>query len=82
MRVVITGALGQLGRELLAVFARDGHHEIVGADIAPVVEAASTGPAGPAVPDGVDLAVPTPWSIRRRSPQWTAASPRSRRPTA
>jgi dTDP-4-dehydrorhamnose reductase len=54
MRVVITGALGQLGRELLAVFAAGGHHEIIGADVAPVVEAASSGPA---VPDGVDLAV-------------------------
>jgi dTDP-4-dehydrorhamnose reductase len=40
MRVVITGALGQLGRELVAVFAADGHHEIVAADVAAVVEAA------------------------------------------
>jgi dTDP-4-dehydrorhamnose reductase len=54
MRVVITGALGQLGRELLSVFAADGHHEIVGADVAPVVEAASA-PDARAVPDGVDL---------------------------
>jgi dTDP-4-dehydrorhamnose reductase len=50
MRVVITGALGQLGRELLARFTADGHHEVVGADVAPVVEAAEPVP-------GVDLAV-------------------------
>lgn len=43
MRVLITGALGQLGQELLAVFAEDGHHEIVAADVAPVVEAAQSG---------------------------------------
>jgi dTDP-4-dehydrorhamnose reductase len=40
VRVLITGALGQLGQELLAVFAEDGHHEIVAADVEPVVEAA------------------------------------------
>jgi dTDP-4-dehydrorhamnose reductase len=56
MRVVITGALGQLGRELLAVFAAGGHHEIIAADVAPVVEAAAA-PGSPPVPDGVDLAV-------------------------
>ena len=39
MRVLITGALGQLGRELLEVFTADGHHEIVGADLAPAIEA-------------------------------------------
>lgn len=52
MRLVITGALGQLGRELLAVFAEDGHHEIVAADVAPVVEALGD-PSG--VPAGVDV---------------------------
>src|SRR5689334_21511994 len=42
MRVLITGALGQLGQELLAVFAEDNHHEIVAADVEPVIEAART----------------------------------------
>jgi dTDP-4-dehydrorhamnose reductase len=55
MRVVITGALGQLGRELLKVFAAEGHHEIVGADVAPVIEAAAAGPAPSGIPDGVEL---------------------------
>lgn len=41
MRVLITGALGQLGQELLDVFAADGHHEIIAADVAPVIDAAS-----------------------------------------
>lgn len=40
MRVLITGALGQLGQELLGVFAQDGHHEIVAADIEPVIDGA------------------------------------------
>jgi dTDP-4-dehydrorhamnose reductase len=53
MRVLITGALGQLGRELLGVFAAEGHHEIVATDIAPVVEAAPSG----VVPAGVDVTV-------------------------
>jgi dTDP-4-dehydrorhamnose reductase len=52
MRLVITGALGQLGRELLGVFAEGGHHEIVAADIAPVVEGAASGPP---LPSGVDV---------------------------
>jgi dTDP-4-dehydrorhamnose reductase len=52
MRLLITGALGQLGRELLEVFAADGHHEIVATDIAPVVE----GVAADVVPTGVDVA--------------------------
>jgi dTDP-4-dehydrorhamnose reductase len=56
MRVVITGALGQLGRELLAVFAAGGHHEIIAADVEPVVAAVHDGSAPP-VPAGVDLAV-------------------------
>ena len=42
MRVLITGALGQLGQELLAVFAEDNHHEIIAADVEPVIEAART----------------------------------------
>ena len=41
MRVLITGALGQLGQELLDVFAADGHHEIIAADVEPVIEAAT-----------------------------------------
>jgi dTDP-4-dehydrorhamnose reductase len=41
VRVLITGALGQLGQELLAVFAADGHHEIIAADVEPVIEAAN-----------------------------------------
>lgn len=32
MRILLTGALGQLGRELVAVFAADGHHEIIATD--------------------------------------------------
>ncbi len=40
MRIVITGALGQLGQELLGVFAADGHHEIVAVDVEPVIDAA------------------------------------------
>jgi dTDP-4-dehydrorhamnose reductase len=52
MRLVITGALGQLGRELLGVFAAGGHHELVAADVAPVLEAAASGPA---LPEGVDV---------------------------
>jgi dTDP-4-dehydrorhamnose reductase len=51
MRVLITGALGQLGRELLAVFGADGHHEVVAADVAPVVDAARVEGAG----GGADL---------------------------
>ena len=51
MRVLITGALGQLGRELLGVFSAEGHHEIIATDIGPVVEAAPVG----AVPAGVDV---------------------------
>lgn len=54
MRVLITGALGQLGRELLGVFTEDGHHEIVGADLGPAIEA--TEAAGGVGIDGVDLA--------------------------
>jgi dTDP-4-dehydrorhamnose reductase len=50
MRLVITGGLGQLGRELLAVFAAGGHHEIVAADVEPVIAA-----AGSEVPAGVEL---------------------------
>ena len=42
MRVLITGALGQLGQELLGVFAEDNHHEIVAADVEPVIDAART----------------------------------------
>jgi len=41
VRVLITGALGQLGQELLDVFAADGHHEIIAADVEPVIEAAT-----------------------------------------
>ncbi len=40
MRIVITGALGQLGQELLEVFAEEGHHEIVAVDVEPVIAAA------------------------------------------
>lgn len=53
MRVFITGALGQLGRELLAVFAADGHHEIIAADLTGAVEAVA-GAGGVGI-DGVDL---------------------------
>jgi dTDP-4-dehydrorhamnose reductase len=55
MRIVITGALGQLGTELLEVFATDGHHEIIAVDVEPVVEAArADGRVGHL--GGVDLA--------------------------
>jgi dTDP-4-dehydrorhamnose reductase len=54
MRVLITGALGQLGRELLGVFTADGNHEVIGADLAPALEAAAA--AGGVGIDGVDLA--------------------------
>jgi dTDP-4-dehydrorhamnose reductase len=49
MRVVVTGALGQLGRELLQVFTADGHHEVVG------VLSTARDEAG--LPPGVDLTV-------------------------
>jgi dTDP-4-dehydrorhamnose reductase len=55
MRVLITGALGQLGRELLEVFAEEGHHEIIAADVAPVIEAARTSGSVAGLA-GVDLA--------------------------
>jgi len=55
MRVLITGALGQLGRELLGAFAEEGHHEIIAADIAPVIESARASGAA-AEHAGVDLA--------------------------
>lgn len=32
MRVLITGAAGQVGRELVDVFEADGHHEVIAAD--------------------------------------------------
>lgn len=32
MRVLITGAAGQVGRELVATFEADGHHEVIAAD--------------------------------------------------
>lgn len=54
MRVLITGALGQLGQELLGVFAADGHHEIIAADVAPVIEAAQAN-ATVAHLGGIDL---------------------------
>lgn len=53
MRVLITGALGQLGRELLGVFTEEGHHEVIGADLAPALEA--TEAAGGVGIGGVDL---------------------------
>jgi dTDP-4-dehydrorhamnose reductase len=55
MRVLITGALGQLGCELLAVFAEEGHHEIVAADVEPVVEAARSAGGAFAPDDDIDL---------------------------
>ena len=36
MRVLITGAGGQVGTELVAAFGADGHHEVVGVDHATV----------------------------------------------
>jgi dTDP-4-dehydrorhamnose reductase len=55
MRIVITGALGQLGQELLAVFAEDGHHELVAVDVEPVIAAARED-GRVAHLDGVELA--------------------------
>lgn len=54
MRVLITGALGQLGRELLEVFTEEGHHEVIAADVEPVIEAGRRNAEVTAL--GVDLA--------------------------
>jgi dTDP-4-dehydrorhamnose reductase len=54
MRVLITGALGQLGRELLGAFTEDGHHEVVGADLEPALLAAQA--AGGVGIEGAELA--------------------------